>query len=618
MNEAANRVRLKVTNNRAATELFSTIDGYIKTGAVVATAGGFAAWLIFALRNIHTTASLIYLVLPSVFAFVVVAGVVAPVMTLGIKLAEMLVKLHPSRDVYSRILVVLCLPFAFTMILGPHVDESGVVQMVLALVWVLTPCLFAYFMRDEPVTWAVQCCAGVTFFFLSWVPAALLAQLVPLILGPVYVEAMPPNSLLISLSSGHIPVPVEISSTEPTTIDSQTVEVPVFDKPAATTTGISDLGPIASSQELTAPLVPTLLPGLPHLHPDDPSPVAPPVASRGDLIAAQTALPEWKGITKIVQPVTSSPWFLLVKQGSDTASVSIERWNADTVEKKGALVYQELPGRPNQYALSPKGEYLVTLVTFPVLQAEIYSFAERRKLNPIVLTEPNATATLLGFIDSAHFVVLWEKGGRRAIQISNVSMPEATRKFLLSSQGTAHSPWGLSQNGQELAIAGFGEPGTQLINIHSTIDGHLVRRIVMTDPNYICTGVRFSLDSAKLAVICRSGAATSAAVYRMSDGQNIASVIFAGNPSGVSSAPALHSVEWLADGATLVENGRSLYDLESGRRIGPLEFGQVTDQGITANKKLILLGDCSGPGSVVLAEVDPAAVKKIVDGWKGH
>ena len=134
------------------------------------------------------------------------ALIVAPLMTIAIKVAARFVPFIPRNDTYNRVLLSLLPPFAGALVGGwPHLAPS-IASAIATLTAILSPALFIYLFRSEIKEWGSTVGAGVAGLFVGWFLAGFVATIVASATGPLYADMLPAGPWK-SFATGVAPLP---------------------------------------------------------------------------------------------------------------------------------------------------------------------------------------------------------------------------------------------------------------------------------------------------------------------------------------------------------------------------------------------------------------------------
>ncbi len=309
-----------------------------------------------------------------------------------------------------------------------------------------------------------------------------------------------------------------------------------------------------------------------------PEPVVEPPPITSPIVASIDLAPIPGPFDGVIRPLTESP-FLTVVRRTPGNSVSIELWESgDTWTHKASVKFAQM-AEGNHYVLSPDGENLARIVTFPRLAAQIYSFKEARVTRAIDLDEKLGTPELVGFAGSRRLLIRWQRDMLCGLETADVTTGQRTRQietpyFDRSSNTLAVGPGGLlvaltckADNFPTLVIYNL-ESGRQLSRA----------RITPLDPRWPVTptGMAFSPDATKLAMLFEQNGNGLLLCYRVDRGQQISEHQYA-EPLLSRDARQFtdNALAWMPDGKSWLLYGQGVFDTVNGRMVADLGVPNV-------------------------------------------
>ncbi len=143
--------------------------------------------------------------------FAILSGIVGPITSLGIKLADRLTGATPRTSAYWRVMALLGLMTGCYMIghaPASSADDGTTGWMTLGLVAILVlPFLFVYLFRAQAMQVFSRAGLAACFLLLSLVPAIIVMLIAGHILGPFSTDFKPPRNLVMSLFYSPEPEP---------------------------------------------------------------------------------------------------------------------------------------------------------------------------------------------------------------------------------------------------------------------------------------------------------------------------------------------------------------------------------------------------------------------------
>ncbi len=619
-------------------------DSLVKSAGFLVIAAGIVIWVIHLYKTVGISVAAI---LPMVTVLVGLAGVLSPAVAFAINKGVRAIKLAPRDDTYGRVAVAVLLPLAAGMIAGlPGAGDSLAELPFLA--WLISPALLIYFFRAEMFEWIVSIGGAVVGLGIGLIGMMLLSLAANSWAGPLYVDMLPAGPWEGMAKGGHLPVvasagapaahPSEAAPAETQAENGGTAQAST----GAGGRGVQGAGGenqgengrgesngntgLAGGSAMVSPI---------------PQPAgaeatvgaggggsgaggggastkpAVRVAVSRDLHSPflTDVIPEERGLTDVtgvVTPVTPTGSMLVVRNGD--GQVKVEKWDAYPPVKKAEAGFPLFPKKASEYMLSPRGDYLAAMAFFPRSEIEIVSFDGKTPRKNATLDVPDATASLLGFMDDGHFYVRWDPSGA-----SGTGMVKLQQWSVLTGQSLRPTPplaamagdrsTAISANGRMLAAF---EPGGQLA-IYTLETGALQRRIHPSDLPFDFYGLAFSPDGNQIAVYGVLSDVPTVMAFRIQSGapQGTA-VVAAADMRGKDDAMKRRLI-WLADSAgddLWLVDGNELADAVTGRKIGSLGLSGVVDQAVTGNSTMEfeLPGSSDGTENVVVARLDDQAI----------
>jgi predicted Zn finger-like uncharacterized protein len=560
------------------------------------------------------------------------AVVIAPLMSIAIKVAAHFLQFIPRNDTYNRVLLTLLLPFSASLVSGWPSLNPSLASTILTLAAVASPALFIYLFRSEIMEWGSTVGAGLVGMFLGWFIAVALASIVASATGPLYADMLPPG-VWTSLAKGQSPPPVApkvdvAAAPAPTTATASTSPSP--DEPLI---AAAPAGPAAATPAAPGSVRADLVPNRPTARHETPSLFPPATPATPD--AAATPAPQTNffadvqadeqnllDIREAIPTTAPFPWFLVVKGSDAGGPVTVERWSVQPLAKKGSQSFSELPQQPNAYALSPHGDTLVAVVHFPRNQLEISNFESKAppRVVPFPVERLNAVPSLTGFLDLSHYGVRWTFGGITNFQIWNTTA--SSSHMIAPEMEPGPNNIAFSPDGRWLATIGRGPMGVQQIILYNVGTGVVARRISPTSELFKSTGLAFSPDSTQIALCAVLSNVTTVLTFKVQNGLPVLSQMLGtadATPSNATAHPANGAATtpgllWLQNGLAWLINGNDLYETTAGKNIGSLNLPDVLDLQLAgANSVLILQKTADNTKRLVVAKWDDAALKSAID-----
>jgi hypothetical protein len=570
--------------------------------------------------------------LPVGLVIVLGAVIIAPLMSIAIKVAAHFLPFIPRNDTYNRVMLTLLLPFAASLLAGWPSLNPSLAATIATLAAVISPVLFIYLFRSEIKEWGSTVGAGLLGMFVGWYVALFVASIAASATGPLYADMLPAGPWK-SFATGESPAPAPVktdvaaATTAPTTI-AATQTTPDAPIAAALVPAAPVTAPVvAEGVVISKPAAPThnakSLFTPPGTGTPDPAAVAP--APQTNFFAeVQADEQNLLDVREAIPAFLPSSNFLVVKGSDAGGTVTVERWSVQPLAKKGTETFQELPDQPNAYAVSPQGGTLVAVINFPRHQIQISNFDTKVPPHTVNFPadKPDAIPSLVGFLDTTHYCVRWTLHGIVNYQVWN-TFP-STSHMIVPAMEPGPNNVAFSPNGRWLATVAPGPMGVPQIILYNAETGMVIHRISPTSETFKSAGLAFSPDSSQIAVCAVLGSATSVLTFKVQGGTMIASQLLntTSPPSTIvaiahpdaKETPTTPGLLWLQNGLAWLVDGNDLYETTAGKNIGSLNLPDVVDVQLAGTDSvLILQKNADNTKKLVVAKWDDAAIKAAAD-----
>lgn len=335
---------------------------------------------------------------------------------------------------------------------------------------------------------------------------------------------------------------------------------------------------------------------------DEPSDLDPPpsIVNKSPIVADIISGSEIGAFEEILFPATANKWMAVVKEHGAEEDL-IERWTTQPLAAKESTVFgreqEEISG---EYAISPAGDLLVRIASWPTLSAQVWSFDENKVTRTITLDKKYGEANLIGFFNSDRFVIHRRSGEKSGIEIWDARTGLAgktsnTPDFVDSTRVSDISP-----DGRFLALAlpvQEGDTRKGYMELYSMVTGKPMIRIPITQMDWsqgaMPVGVAFSPDSTNIAVLFEENRQGLLLCWSLSipNAQLVANHLYpAGIAANAGERPAGGRVfDWLGDGQGWLLYGASVYDFKSGRLLGEIGLSDVISQRVIDKETCALI-----------------------------
>lgn len=351
-----------------------------------------------------------------------------------------------------------------------------------------------------------------------------------------------------------------------------------------------------------------------------PQPAGPqlvPPAINSPIVRGVDMIPVAESFDEVIRPLTQSPFIAVVRRSG--GSQTFELWNIDTRDKRGSAVFSVADS--TRYVLSPDGDQLARIASFPRLELQIWSFAQSSIVRRIELNANQGTPELIGFANDLRLMIRWQRENACGIEVADLSgAAESSRKI--------ETPWFerdsntlvVSPDGRLVAIA------TKINNaptlaIYDLESGMMLcrERINMDAPGAVLpTGIAFSFDARKIGILfeergsglllCYAIDRAAGTCFQVTD-QFYPAGPLPGRNARVSGGSAL---AWLPDGKSLVIYGVGVFDQASGRLIADVGLPSVETYRVVSPDTIEVVGEAPpNPGrQITLLRLDMAEISK--------
>jgi hypothetical protein len=326
--------------------------------------------------------------------------------------------------------------------------------------------------------------------------------------------------------------------------------------------------------------------------PPEPTPAVPDGVTKSPLVASISMAPMEAPYTTLVRPLTPSPWAAVIRKKPDQQGQIDLIWTGandanlpeNTKPWKPAVTAPYVPetAAVEKYALSPSGELLAHVSTFPSFSVLVYSFKEKRVLQTIKLQEANGEASVFGFINDERLLVLRSKGGLSGFELFDSRAATRIKGFDIPKTAPAAVAPALSPDGTQMAIVApdTARSGDTVVTIFLyDFPATTPRKLVVSDLNANTsstpTGLVFSPDGQKIAVLFEQGANGLLTIFKAHrDTKPAVSQPMLPVPAQPSGMFYGSSLIWLNDDALLLY-GRAILNANTGVSIGELGMPNV-------------------------------------------
>lgn len=338
-----------------------------------------------------------------------------------------------------------------------------------------------------------------------------------------------------------------------------------------------------------------------------PTPALPPQTPQEPLIASLLAdnpvlksariLPVAANVVQLVQPLAGDEALAgVMSVGNDH---EIELYTLQPFHLANRVTFAGVSQNPT-YALSPSGELLSRVSTFPALSIQTWSFKQGRVIDPPVdLSQLTSSPRLLGYISPTD--LLYEI---RSSQLELRSVNVRTLESLVwVHSAEAHAPiWAFDPKTQRAATVARSGDDTFDLCIYSGASEPDRLPLAGLDKNVALSpsGIAFSPNGQGVALSYERGGQLSIFVVYLPERRIAERHFFPGGLGLNAAAPndtAVNRLHWLADGLHWIYDGRVIIDIATSQVVSTLNLTSLKHQQLVDGKTLYLL---EGAGNRVL------------------
>lgn len=378
---------------------------------------------------------------------------------------------------------------------------------------------------------------------------------------------------------------------------------PVPLEPVATTAVDSPMdGTDAASPEPVA--VDVDVPAAPTAAPD----AAVEVAADG-LVGEIITTPIAGGFDRVVAPGVASPWRLIVRADKGEDQI-FSRWNSDAGDSDANVRLRRDGQLGDADAISPDGELMVRLASWPQLSAQVWSFPQKKVVKSFPLDKANGKPGVIGFLDERRVLLSWSQGNGRGLELLNIDRNPNAKSMAFVLPGVDDLGRNFVLNGDRAYTTGMHE-GQVYLQIFDVGRSRLERRVPIPqiDPSWNASpaALVLSSDQSKLAAMFEHKGNVMILQWNLSVGATPQPIgVPAHFPAGVlSSLPKKFDgplMLWLPEGWLVW--GQDLVDPQDGNVIGSLGIPDVMSQRLLPDGQLeLVVIDKNGKTQLVRAKL---------------
>jgi predicted Zn finger-like uncharacterized protein len=542
----------------------------------------------------------------SMLLFLVAA---VPLANRGLKRTAEMLRFDLPQGTGWRMLGLYSLPVLLAMMLSDSVP--GVICGILVGILMLMPLIWATFQLhwvEAVVAWMMSglyfaasaaAIGGAMFFVGLGIALSSVEAPAPAAPKPV-AKAPPPKPLEVTPQT--LPTstqPLDVPPGPTVVTSTQPVAPPVPPDPIATF--LPDVPPPAPPKVEVVPKPPPVAPRSPHVR-LEPSP-----------IVSQAKELTWVGEYQQVLDPDSLLAPPAVLKRHPTAGEVIEILPPAGEKPASTVSFRLDPGGDSRYVVSPGGDLLARVVTWPKPGVQVWTTADNKPGRTVDFDDPTVAARVLCFRSADEVLVQRTAGDLCGIQVYNVRTgvrnPRLLRVPMIIENGFALSP-----NGLTLAIAAKvdGTPQVQLIELSS---GRTRKLAIPLAPQWPLTpaGLAFSPDSSRIGIVFEQDGNVLAVAWNVASTLKTQEHVY---PAGMLSIPPRtqfkgRAMDWLDDASTWVLFGSVLVDVPSGQSLGSLGVAGVLNQRVVEGRRIYIEAPAEdGTKRLVQVELNAEAIAK--------
>ncbi len=291
---------------------------------------------------------------------------------------------------------------------------------------------------------------------------------------------------------------------------------------------------------------------------------------------------------QMVRPLTPSSWAVLAHRNGDRGQwdrvwvgpgAAPDETNAWTTD--GTVPY--VPQENARFALSPDGDLLAHVATFPMLSVQLYSFKKKSSIPPIKLDPALGEAGVVGFTANDRLVVRRSLNAATGCELWDVHSGARMRTFNTPNFQLGCCDSAISPDGKVMTISGPEKPGGNITTIYlcDLGPGGTPRMLTVSDlpPGLLKpTGMAISNDSSKVAVLYEHGLDGLLFICTVKDSAKaVLSQPLTPMPAQAEHGFTGSSLLWLSDSAISLY-GESVLDVKTGSNLGDIGVEHVIGQ----------------------------------------
>jgi hypothetical protein len=439
---------------------------------------------------------------------------------------------------------------------------------------------------------------GINAIFASSARSSGTNQLASSPMGPTFDWDVPMGDGHKNKSRVVASIPPARPDTLPSTVpDTEPSTVPV--KPSAT----EPSPPTTTAVVPTPPVIPT--PPTPPIATTNAVVVRPPVhpvevvpAALSPLVSKINMVADLGDFSQVIFPSGNGNVVVAVKKGETEETVAFFSGNPLTMKAETKFdIEKELP---HNYCISPNGETLAHLTSFPKLGVMLWNTTTNKELKVLPLNAERGKPELLGFGVNDNVIVLWNTGGFIDFEVINSRANPPQSVVQLHLKMFDHTPANptVSLDGRQMAVATLIDKkgGLDLWDLTTSRKAEMRTCFVPIGTWVTPLGLTYAPVGGHLSAYFEVEGKGVIYSFRTGDGglQHEFPYRTLPYPAGSSEKFSGRTLEYL-DANTWLLLGRPLIDTETGKVLGDLQIDDVRAQHVV-DKETVLLHTQSAEG----------------------
>lgn len=403
-------------------------------------------------------------------------------------------------------------------------------------------------------------------------------------------------------------VPPVAPGTGPSTVpdngtNTDTVSPPAT-VPSATTTAVVPTPPVIPATIPTPPTPPVATTAAvvikPPVHPVE---VVPAVLS--PLVSKITTVADLGDFNQVIFPSGSGNVVAAVKKGETEETVAF--FSGSPLAMKGETKFEIEKELSHNYCISPNGETLAHLTSFPKLSVMLWNTTTNKELKVLPLNAERGKPELLGFGVNDNVIVFWNTGQFMDVEVINSRANPPQSVVQLRLKIFDHSPANpaISLDGRQMAVATYIDKkgGLDLWDLAVTRKAELRTCFVPLGTWVTPLSITYAPVGGHLSAYFELEGKGVIYSFRTGDGglQHEFPYRTLPYPAGSSEKFTGRTLEYL-DANDWLLLGRPIIDTETGKVLGDLQIEDVRAQHVV-DKETVLLYTQSAEGKNQLLEV---------------